>query len=321
MKLKWTLSVFLMSLLSSWLVFAVLWWLICYTHGDFEPLHLPPYQVSSNFTPCIHQIYGFVSCFLFSIETQHTVGYGIRATTEECPEAIFLNASQCILGTIMQGIMSGIIFTKMTLPNKRAQTVMFSKNAVISLRDGFLCLMFRVGDLRKDHIFETEIKVLLVRTLRTFEGEVLNLHRTPLDVRVDGCEDDVLLMWPVIVTHKIDEKSPLYYITPQRLKYDAFEIIVTVEGSIESTGQSMQAKSSYLPSEVLWGFRFEPLLRFDKYRCEYGVDFSKFENVYVDDTPFCAPRDLVKYDSSSAVREENSPVDAEVISVVGESEV
>lgn len=281
--------VFLISLLSSWLIFAVLWWLICYSHGDFELKHLPPSQVHSNFTPCIHEVYGFLSCFLFSIETQHTVGYGIRATTEECPEAIFLNAVQCTLGTILQGIMSGIIFTKMTLPNKRAKTVIFSKNAVIALRDGFYQLMFRVGDIRDDHIIETKIKALLTRTVKTAEGEVLMLHRTPLDVRVDGCKKDVLLMWPVTVAHKIDKSSPLYDINPQRLKYDTFEIIVVLEGSIESTGQSMQARTSYLPTEILWGYKFDPLLRFDKYLCEYEVDYSKFESLSVDENmPLCA---------------------------------
>lgn len=284
MKLTWTMLVFLCSLLSSWLIFAALWWLICYSHGDFEITHLPPAQNHSNFTPCIHEVYGFISCFLFSIETQHTVGYGIRSTTEECPEAIFLNAVQCNVGTILQGIMSGVIFTKMTLPNRRTKTVIFSKTAVIGRRDGFYQLMFRVGDLREDHLIETKIKVFLMRTVRTAEGEVLMLHSTPLDVRIDGCKKDVLLMWPVTVAHQIDKSSPLYGICPQRLKCDGFfEIIVVLEGSIESTGQSMQARTSYLPTEILWGYKFEPLLRFNKYLCEHQVDYSKFESVLIDE--------------------------------------
>ena len=30
----------------------------------------------------------------FSVETQHTIGYGGRQTTEECPEAIFIMSVQ-----------------------------------------------------------------------------------------------------------------------------------------------------------------------------------------------------------------------------------
>lgn len=279
MELSRTLLIFLIILLASWFIFAVLWWLICYVHSDFEPNHLPTYQAASNFTPCIHETYGFISCLLFSIETQHTVGYGIRATTEECPEAIFLNAVQCNLGTILQGMMSGIIFIKLTLPKKRAKTVIFSKNAVIFLRDGCYQLMFRVGDIRKNQIIEIKVKAFLMRTMTTIEGEVLKLHMIPLEVKVDDCSKTIPLMWPVTVAHKIDKNSPLYGISSQRLKHDIFEIIVVLEGSIESTGQSMQARTSYLPSEIFWGCRFDEMLKFNKFICEYEVDYSKFEAI------------------------------------------
>ena len=36
---------------------------------------------------------------------------------------------------------------------------------------------------------------------------------------------------------------------------DQFEIIVILEGTVESTGQSSQARTSYLNTEVLWGHR------------------------------------------------------------------
>lgn len=52
----------------------MLWWLISFTHGDLEEAHLPHNQDESGWTPCITQISSFTSCFLFSIETQHTIG-------------------------------------------------------------------------------------------------------------------------------------------------------------------------------------------------------------------------------------------------------
>ena len=50
--------------------------------------------------------------------------------------------------------MTGLVFAKLSRPKKRAETLLFSKNAVICKRDDELCLLFRVGDMRKSHIVE-----------------------------------------------------------------------------------------------------------------------------------------------------------------------
>ena len=42
----------------------------------------------------------------------------------------------------------------------------------------------------------------------------------------------------------------------------------------------LQARSSYLPNEVLWGYRFVNLLNFKPSAAEYKVDFSAFNAVY-----------------------------------------
>ena len=38
---RWTVLIFTLSFMLSWLAFAVLWWLIAFTHGDLEADHLP----------------------------------------------------------------------------------------------------------------------------------------------------------------------------------------------------------------------------------------------------------------------------------------
>lgn len=40
------------------------------------------FLAESGWKPCVYNILSFTSCFLFSIETQHTIGYGVRTTTE-----------------------------------------------------------------------------------------------------------------------------------------------------------------------------------------------------------------------------------------------
>ncbi|XP_049817723.1 G protein-activated inward rectifier potassium channel 3 isoform X2 [Aethina tumida] len=287
---RWTLTIFAIGFLGSWLIFALIWWLIAFTHGDLEPDHLPPDP--ENWTPCVLNIHGFTSCFLFSIETQHTIGYGVRTTTEECPEAIFIMCLQSIAGMMIQAFMVGIVFAKMTRPKLRTQTLLFSRNAVICQRDGHLCLMFRVGDMRKSHIIGASIRAQLIRAKKTKEGEMLNNFTTELVVNADGGDSNLFFIWPMTIVHKIDDESPFYHLSASDMLQERFEIVVILEGTIESTGQTTQARSSYLASEILWGHRFEPLVCYNKDRQGYEVNYSKFDNTMSVDTPLCSGAEL-----------------------------
>ena len=50
--------------------FAAIWHLTFWLHGDFEPENLG----SEEYKPCVYEIHDFTSTFLFSVETQHTIG-------------------------------------------------------------------------------------------------------------------------------------------------------------------------------------------------------------------------------------------------------
>ncbi|XP_052901934.1 G protein-activated inward rectifier potassium channel 3-like [Anopheles moucheti] len=289
---RWTLLVFALGFVGSWVTFAGLYWLISYTHGDFEENHLPPFQADSGWTPCISNIYSFTSCFLFSLETQHTIGYGSRAMEEECPEAVFVMTLQSVHGVMVQAFLAGIVFAKMTRSKRRAQTLLFSKNAVISLRDGELCLMFRIGDMRKSHIIGANIRAQLIRTKVSNEREVLPQYRTELELTSDDCSSDVFFLWPQIVVHRIDERSPLYDYSAEDVLLERFEIVVVLEGTVESTGQTTQARTSYVNTEILWGQRFEPVLVYNSDIESYEIDFSKFNETVVQDTPRCSAKEL-----------------------------
>ncbi|XP_023942566.1 G protein-activated inward rectifier potassium channel 3 isoform X1 [Bicyclus anynana] len=285
---RWTLLVFALSFILSWLLFALIWWLIIFTHGDLSP----PDDPSVPFVPCLTNVNSFTGCFLFSVETQHTIGYGFRTTNEECPEAIFVMCLQSIVGVFIQAFMVGIVFAKMSRPKKRAQTLLYSRNAVICLRDGQLCLMFRVGDMRKSHIVEAHIRAQIIRRKITREGEMLPFYQQELKVGADGEEDRLMFIWPMTIVHKINEKSPLYNLSASDMLKERFEIVVMLEGVIESTGMTTQARSSYLPSEVQWGHRFETMVSFRKDTGEYEVDYTRFNNTYEVDTPLCSAKQL-----------------------------
>lgn len=65
-----------------------------------------------------------------------------------------------------------------------------------------------------------------------------------------------------------------------------------LEGVVESTGMTTQARSSYLPTEIYWGHRFEHIVTFRKETGEYEVNYTLFNNTYEVDTPLCSAKQL-----------------------------
>ncbi|GCC43780.1 hypothetical protein chiPu_0027945 [Chiloscyllium punctatum] len=229
---RYSLLVFVLAYALTWLSFAVVWWSIAYYRGDLEHLE------DRAWTPCVNNLNGFVSAFLFSIETETTIGYGHRVITDGCPEGIALLLLQAILGSMVNAFMVGCMFVKISQPNKRAETLVFSDRAVVSLRDGCLCLMFRVGDLRSSHIVEASIRAKLIRSKQTVEGEFIPLDQTDIGVGFETGDDRLFLVSPLIICHEIDQHSPFWELSKEQLDKEDFEIVVILEGMVEATGQA-----------------------------------------------------------------------------------
>ncbi len=103
----------------------------------------------------------------------------------------------------------------------------------------------------------------------------------------------MLILWPVTVSHKIDEDSPFYEMGPREMLGAQFEIVVTLEGVTEETGNTVQARTSYLPNEILWGHHFENEgVVYDKKANIYSVQHSVINKTVVDLTPRCSAKQL-----------------------------
>lgn len=76
--------------------------------------------------PCVHGIHDFTSALLYSVETQHTIGYGLRHITEECPHAILFLMLQSCFGIFVQGLVAGV----MKIKNKK----------LIGIQKKYLCV-------------------------------------------------------------------------------------------------------------------------------------------------------------------------------------
>lgn len=48
-------------------------------------------------------------------------------------------------------------------------------------------------------------------------------------------------------------------------------------GSSRTTGQLTQCRTSYLPKEILWGYRFVTMVSYNNSEELYEVDYDKFD--------------------------------------------
>jgi len=289
---SWTLFLFAASFFISWLFFAVIWYLIALGHGDLEEANLAE---GSNHTLCVDNVNDFTTSFLFSLETQHTIGYGGRATTSQCSLAIIVMALQSIVGVVISACMAGIFFAKFTTPTSRGETVMFSRNALITMRDGALYLLVRLGDIRQTHLLECHVSGHFLSKKATAEGEVIPYHLAQMEFgsELDGTCEQIQPFWPLVVSHKIDSCSPMYDLAPRDLQTLQFEVILTIEGTTPETGNTIQTRTSYLPQEILWGQRFEhTCVAYDKELSKYAISYATLNSLVEDRTPRLSARVL-----------------------------
>lgn len=236
---RWFLFVFMMCYITTWFLFAGLYFLNAFLRGEVgqeRPISITEDHLLDQ-RPCYLGVDGFISALLFSVETQRTIGYGSRTVSPTCHEGVLLVMMQCILGSMIDALMVGCMFVKISRPKKRAETLLFSRTCVIANRDDQLCLMFRLGDLRESHMVDAKVRAKLIKSRQTAEGEFLPLEQTEIDLGYETGSDRLFLVEPQVIQHNIDTNSPLWEFGPEQLRRHQFEIIVILEGIVEATGE------------------------------------------------------------------------------------
>ncbi|XP_019912197.3 ATP-sensitive inward rectifier potassium channel 1 isoform X1 [Esox lucius] len=281
--LRWrfVLFFFIASFTLSWFFFGLLWFWVAWSNGD-----LTWQNPSWDHLYCVDNVNNLTTAFLFSVETQTSIGYGIRVITPLCPSAIALFMIQFLIGSIINCFLCGVILAKISRSKKRAKTITFTKMAVICPKKDFLWLMIRVANLRKTLMIGSQIYGKLLRTTITPDGETIIMDQVNIEFMVDAGKDNLFFVCPLTLYHVIDKSSPFFEMAVDTLQKQEFELVVFLDGTAESTSSSCQVRTSFIPQEIMWGYNFMPIISRSK-EGKYRVDFSNFSKVVPVATAHC----------------------------------
>src|SRR5581483_8700685 len=162
----------------------------------------------------------FADAFFFSIETLATVGYGVMAPAT--PYGHIISAIEILCGMAFTAIVTGLIFVRFSRPRAK---IMFPDTVVVARHNGRPTLMIRFGNGRLTLLADAIARLSVVLFERTAEGVT---YRRTHDLRLERERLSIFaLTWTVM--HVIDEKSPLFGYTRQRLAETDARLFLAVE--------------------------------------------------------------------------------------------
>ena len=175
------------------------------------------------------------------METSQTIGYGTRYPHHTCPVGILLILINIFCATFISTIFIGIFLLKFA-GHASTGKVRFSTYALISKRNGSLYFMFRVADpVESGMDYGAEVTAIYVHNCAqeyqdTSHFNLIPIQYIPVGFQIDGSNNQVPLLWPTVVSHKIDKNSPLYMVGKEQLRSSRMEIIITVSGFRSESG-------------------------------------------------------------------------------------
>lgn len=217
----------------------------------------------------------FWDAFFFSVQTISTVGYGqlVPATLY----ANFVVTAETFAGVLFLALSTGLFFARFSRPTAR---ILFSRVAVIGPYNGRPILALRLANQRSNQILQAEVGVTLLRDEVTEEG--ISIRRF-YDLKLQRDRSPVFAM-SFMVMHEIDRDSPLHGADSVALEALNVELVVTASGIDETMAQRVNARTSYLSDEILWGRRFVDVLGWT----EDGrrvIDYRRFHDTVSIDEP------------------------------------
>ena len=205
------------------------------------------------------------------------------------------------------GLTAGMMFARFSRPFAR---FMFSDHAVIRPVDGKTTLMLRAANARQNVILEATAQLRLIRQEVTMEGYPIRriydmpLRRSQHPIFLFGwtllhvtegqrrrlarayaqAGADAVESFHKVLLHVIDEASPLYGQTPQSLGDSQSQLLLTISGTDQTTGQTLMARKHYPASQLRWNHSFADMLTVSADGIDH-FDYNKFHSVESLDAP------------------------------------
>lgn len=190
----------------------------------------------------------------FSIQTFTTVGYGHMSPVGHA--ANLLSAIVAFLGLISFAILTGLSFAKFSKPKAH---ILFSDNMLIAPnanKNNIRSLQFRIVNATSNQIIDLNARVTLTwledrnrrmrRRFKRLDLEFESIHLFPLN-------------WTIV--HNINEDSPLYGKSLQKLIDNKLEVLILIKGFDDTYSQTIHSKRSYSCTDLIDGARFLPMYK------------------------------------------------------------
>jgi inward rectifier potassium channel len=193
----------------------------------------------------------FGDAFFFSVETLATVGYGVMT-----PDTLYGHAMaslEVFVGMFLTALATGAFFARFARPSAR---MVFSRTAVVAPYEGGQALMMRVASRRLQGISEATARLNYFRNEPYGEGrfrrfDELKLVRRSIPV--------LSLSWTLI--HVIDESSPLFGMTDERMAAEAPAMMLSITGFDEAISSVVNDRQTYRREDLRFDHVFVDVLR------------------------------------------------------------
>lgn len=189
----------------------------------------------------------FLEAFFFSSQTLTTLGYGRISPVGTLASSVA--AIESMLGLLGFALATGLLYGRFSRPQAR---ILFSSQIVMAPYRDHAGLMFRIVNQRSNQLIEVEAEVTLSyqekdRKTRSFAA--LGLERKRINL--------FPLSWTIV--HPVNEESPFYGMSEADIRDTDAEIIVLIKAFDDTFSQTIYSRSSYKPSELVWGAKFLPM--------------------------------------------------------------
>lgn len=209
----------------------------------------------------LHHFIGFINTthwgqlkeiFYFSAQTFTTVGYGRINPTGD---AVNIVASiEAVTGFLSFAFITGLLYGRFTKPEAN---LVFSEMAVVAPYQDITGLMFRFAASKDTQaLSDVLVQVNLGMLVTDNEKPIYKFYELPLErTHVES------LSMNFTVVHPIDDKSPLWQFTEDDYEKADVELYILVRAFNDVYSATVQARTSYIYSEIKHGVKFAPMYR------------------------------------------------------------